>query len=44
VAKFQATKSVLDKKKTKKYHILTKEKLGKIAAHIEASLKNHCSN
>jgi hypothetical protein len=40
VAKFRATGSVLDKKKTKKKsHILTEEKLYEIGARLEASLK-----
>lgn len=39
VAKFWATKSELYKKKTKKSHILTKEKLDKIPAHLETTLK-----
>jgi hypothetical protein len=39
VAKFCATTSVIDKKKTKERHILTKEKLDKIGACLEAGLK-----
>jgi transposase len=37
VAKFRATGSVLDKKKTKKRHILTEDELDEIGARLEAS-------
>jgi hypothetical protein len=41
-AKFHETESVLDKKKTRRRHLLTEERPDNVGTRLEANRKSHC--